>query len=168
MKSIRSVALILVLALLLSACSSFTPQNVVSFYYPKKSLQNIDSNAELFYAVENREITDNTKNLRYLLSLYFQGPLGSNQTSPFPADTHVVTLEQHAGQLYIQLNHEFGRLNGIDLTLACACISLTCFDLTDANRVTIITPASEDYPAIEITLSRDDLTLLDTVTGKSP
>lgn len=167
MRPIRCLSLILVLLLLLSACSFITPKNIVSFYYPRSSLQSSDGNSQLFYSVENREITDDAKNLRYLLSLYFKGPLGNNRTSPFPADTHVVTLDQHAGQLYIQLNDEFGHLSGMDLTIACACISLTCFDLTDAERVTIITPASENYPAVEITLSREDLTLLDSVTGKS-
>lgn len=168
MKPIRYLALILALTLCLSGCTRVTPQNTVSFYYPRNPQQKAASSSDPFYAVEKREITDNTSNLRYLLSLYLQGPLSDNSVSPFPSGTRLVTLDLHAGQLYIQLSREFGRLSGIDLTIACTCISLTCFDLTDADLVTVISSATEDYPAVEVTLSREDLTLTDTVTGAIP
>ena len=67
--------------------------------------------------------------------------------------------------MIIRLSKEFSQLSGIRLTVACACLSLTLFDLTDAARVRIVSPAAEKLPAVDITLCRTDLILTDTVTG---
>lgn len=162
MRPIRLISFLLALLLCLTACDFPTHQETVTFYYPRDPQRRNIAPTATFYAAEEREASISTS-LRYLLSLYLQGPLDDTTVSPFPTDTRLVDLDLHAGQLYIQLSQEFGQLNSIDLTIACTCLSLTCFDLAQVDRVTIITSATEDHPAVEITLSRQDLTLTDTV-----
>ena len=167
MKRITALSLLLVLMLLFSACNQSDSTDTVAFYYARDPRsQSVPS--ETFYTVENRRITTSNTNLRYLLSLYLQGPLGDGFVSPFPAGTRLVKLDIHNDHLFIQLSQEFAELSNIDLTLACACLSLTCFDLADANQVTIFTSATEDHPAVEFTLTREDLLLTDAVTWKTP
>lgn len=163
MKPIRLIAILLSLALLLSACSFPGSQETVTFYYPRDPQQKSNTPSDTFYTAERREITGQTTNVRYLLSLYLQGPLDDQSFSPFPEGTRLVMLDIHNGQYFVQLSQEFSQLSGIDLTVACACISLTCFNMADVDRVTVITPASGDHPAVEMTLTREDLTLMDTV-----
>lgn len=165
MKRIMFFSFLLGFLLFLSACNQ--SEDTITFYYARNPQQK-SAPIETFYTEEDRQITSQATNLRYLLSLYLQGPLDDNSVSPFPANTQLVKLDVYNRQFFIQLSQEFGELSGIDLTVACTCISLTCFDLADVDRVTVFTPASEDYPAVEVTLSREDLTLTDTATGKSP
>lgn len=166
MTRIKLVSFLLGFLLLLSACNHSDSGDTVTFYYARNP-QHKTAPIETFCTAETRNITSQNTNLRYLLSLYLQGPLDSNSVSPFPANTQLVKLDMHNRQFFIQLSQEFAELSGIDLTVACTCISLTCFDLADVDRVTVFTPASEDYPAVEVTLSREDLTLTDTVTGNT-
>lgn len=166
MKRSTVLSLLLALMLLFSACNQSDPSDTVAFYYARNP-QSQTVPSDTFCTVEHRRITTSNSNLRYLLSLYLQGPLDDGSVSPFPDGTQLVKLDIHNDHLFIQLSQEFAELTNIDLTLACACLSLTCFDLADANQVTIFTSATENYPAVECTMTREDLLLTDAVTWKT-
>lgn len=163
MKKSFSFLLILAMLLALIGCGNNKPNTSVTFYYPRNPRQSANSSVETFYATEKREHS-NAQDLRHFLTTYLQGPLGDDMVSPFPENTHLVDLEILDKQITIHLSEEFSKLSGIKLTTACACLSLTAFGLTDAEKVTIISPATGKTPAVEITMSRADLVLTDTVT----
>lgn len=167
MKKTWIISLVLALLLALAACDTSQPQTGVTFYYLKNSNQPENLSVDSFYATENRAYTDETRNLRDCLSLYLRGPVGEDLASPFPDNTRLLEADLQENHLYIHLSQEFSQLTGMDLTAACACLSLTCFDLADVEQVTIISPATEKMPAVEITMSRTNLILTDTVTGET-
>lgn len=163
MKKIRYIAAALCLLLSLSACSY--NGDTVRFYYLHNSEWSYIAPTDNFYTTELRDVSGHTEDLRYLLNLYLRGPLDDTMRCPFPEGTRLVQLESHAQRLYIELSEEFAQLRDIDLTNACACISLTCFQLSDANQITILTPATDTSSAVEVTMRRSSLTLSDTLTS---
>lgn len=167
MKKALILTVLLCLVLSLAACDFGYSQDSVVFYYPRNPDRPTNTAVDTFYAGEKRETSGHTSDLRYLLSLYLQGPLSDDLVSPFPQGTQILDLQLLDRELHIRLNEEFSQLGGMDLTLACACISITCFDLADVDRITITAPATETSPAVEVTLTRQDLLLTDTLPKES-
>ena len=156
--------LLAVLLLFLTGCSGSKTTNSVTFYFPKNLRQPGNANFETFYSTETRDHTD-AQDLQHFIRAYLQGPLGDDVISPFPENTQLVRLETQDSLVTVHLSREFSQLSGIELTTACACLSLTLFGLTDADQVRIISPESGRNPAVDMTLSRSNLILTDTVTG---
>lgn len=167
MKRTFCVILILTLLLGMTACHGERLHDSVTFYYLRDSGQSSEAPAETFYAAEKRQYHNGTQDLRYYLETYLRGPLGDGMISPFPENTRLVDLQILDDRVTIRLSEEFTQLGGIRLSTACACLSLTVFDLTDAGYVTVISPATDKMPAVEITMSRANLILNDTVTGNN-
>ncbi len=165
----RTLCLILILTILLglTACNDSKALSSATFYYLIDPSQASTAPAETFYVTEKRQYHDSTRDLPTLLKLYLAGPLEDGMISPFPKNTQLLELEILDGQVNIHLSKEFSELDGIRLSTACACLSLTVFDLTDAEQVTITSPASDNKPAVEVTMSRANLILNDTVTGSN-
>lgn len=136
-------------------------QGTVTFYYTRPDDSFIYGAEDGVISAEEREASGHAGELQYLLTLYLRGPLDDALTSPFPNGTQLTALTQTADTLYIELSGEFSQLSGVRLTTACACISKTCFALRDVSQVTIQSPAFGDHPAVEMTLTRDSLFLLD-------
>lgn len=164
MKRICAIAFLISILLALAGCGSNKTSNSVTFYYPRNPKDSARSFSETFYGTEKRNC-NNAQDLQHLLTTYLQGPLGDDLISPFPEDTLLTDLEILETQITVCLTGEFSRLSGINLTTACACLSLTVFSLTDAETVRIISPAIDKMPAVEMTMSRTNLILTDTVTG---
>ena len=73
-----------------------------------------------------------------LLELYLTTAPDSEQYySPFPADLKLLALDISGSTADIQLDKSFAKLTGMDLTLACACLTLTVLDLTEVETVRI-------------------------------
>ena len=153
----KSIALLLVLAITLSlaACAS---SSAVTYYYVRNEDEYLYGVSDGVMVGESREAAGHVDDLRYLLILYLHGPVSDNLTSPFPAGTKLVELTREGGALTVQLTSIFTVLEGTDLTLACACLARTCFALTDAQSVTILSMGLE---TVSMTLERDDLLLMD-------
>lgn len=64
-------------------------------------------------------------------------PADSGLISPIPAGTRLLGWHLEDGLLQIDLSGEYGRLTGIDLTLADYCITLTLSQLPQVERVSI-------------------------------
>lgn len=103
-----------------------------------------------------------------ILQLYFAGPLGEDFKTPFPAGLHLVATGQEADTLYLTVSDELSQLSGLDLTLACCCITLTCLEITDAETVCIQAETATLGGEKTITMNRDCLLLLDQSNQASP
>ena len=155
----RYIALLLALILLLPGCHRQKAEDdTVTFYYRRSEVQY--GSADSIIAAEERTLSGD---LTLLLSAYFRGPEDDSLILPFPAGTRLLETVQKDSTLTLTLSSEFSQLEGMDLTVACACISSTCFAITEAHQVKITTPAIGDTPSSVFTLTRDSLLLFDEV-----
>jgi hypothetical protein len=69
------------------------------------------------------------------LNFYISAPVKENMQSPFPPGANINAIAYRDNTLKVQLNALFSRLTTSELTVACACITLTLFELTDAYTV---------------------------------
>ena len=156
MKRIILLLLTLVLALSLASCSK--SDDIVAFYYARYDDAYTYGTENAVIAPEYRDVTGHTKDLKYLLTLYFHGPTSEHLRSPFPSGISLRSVVHSSNTLFIELTPSLTVLNGTDLTLACACLARTSFALTDAEAVTI---SAQGLGFVSMTLTRDSLMLSD-------
>ncbi len=147
----RIVCLGLLLCLLMPGCAD-PFKEPVTFYYLRKEFQFGVEDGVI--ASEAREASGHTDDLSYLIALYLMGPANEQLTSPLPNGTRILTSRVDQ-IIYLDLSDHAQDLADSDFTLACACLSLTCFGITNAQEV-IITCGSRS-----ITMDRDSLSLFD-------
>ena len=123
------------------------------FYYSR--LEYAYGSAESIIVAEQRDITGHAHDLKYLLSLYLMGPLDEELTSLFPGTTRIASTVLDENILTIELIAADKDMTESQFSLACACMSMTCLELTNAETVTIVSGERS------ITLSADDLLLFD-------
>lgn len=136
-KKKRIICFVLIIGTLLtfSGCAKSKPSidSPVKFYYPiAQSQYSVLHEAIQF---EIREGTVYSGNLERLLNEYLLGPVSAELENPFPASCSVVSLSQTNQHIDLTLSTQFARLIGIDLIIACACISSTIFGLSNCNTV---------------------------------
>lgn len=153
--------LILVLATLfsLSGCQKKSEiQLPVNFYY---------RNTEITYGTENgvispeiNEAAGYTENIA-LINAYLKGSSTDQHHSTFPVGTNVIRLDIQKNHCLIVLNSPLAILSGMDLSIACACITKTICELFEVDTVTISVKNEQLDGNDSITMGRNNLTLLD-------
>ena len=161
----KLIAIGLLLCLLLTGCAT-EDQGLITelkFYYP---LQETDySMGSSYLRAELREGGGLDKNIANLLNLYLEGPVDKiTYRMPFQYNTRVVSVSREIGILNVTLSSGFATYTGLDLTIACACITLTCLELSNAETVRIRAQDTTLDGAEFIEMSRDSLLLIDFVT----
>ncbi len=157
--------LCLILALLLlasqTACANEkqTVQEPVNFYYRQITMEYGTDDGVI--GKESREGKDHLQDYPYLLSLYLKGPESDLLYSPFPSNTALESFSIEDQTAIVQLNSAFAVLTGLELSIACACITMTVCDLAKVNAVTVFVSGAMLDGNHQITLSRNDLLLLD-------
>lgn len=149
-----AAAAVSLLLSLLTGCGQKVKDPVV-FYYCKDAYQ---ENMDCPIAQEEREVAGNQDDLKYLLSFYLMGPVSKGLVSPLPRGTLLYTITQEDTKLTIEISNTSALLTDSEFSLACACLSMTCMELTNAENVTITSGSRS------LTLSRDNLLLNDTVS----
>lgn len=134
----RVSLLLLSVMLLLCGCSleKAAIKEPVQFYYQRGSFAY--HTGESVIHPETREAAGHTQDLPYLLSNYLMGPTEEGLVSPFPYRTKLVSLQQEENSIRIELSDTVHSMTDAQFSLACACISLTCMELTDAQSVTVV------------------------------
>lgn len=158
MKRIASAFVCFLLLLSLFGCALEKPniKEPVKFYYQRSSFA-YHTEESVIHA-ENREAAGHAADLAYLLSSYLIGPTEEGLISPFPAGTKLVSLQQQEHTILIELSDAVHTLSDSQFSLACACISLTCMELTDAQTVTVFNGNQT------LSTSREQLLLFDEST----
>lgn len=159
MKKIISISLALLLLLSLWGCGNSHDSIAVpaEFYY-RNATASYNSDSAVICG-ETRESSGH--DLTDIVNIYLQGPITPNCLSPFPAGVTVVSVDQRDDRLYIVLSSPFDTLSGIDLTLACACLSKTMMELTQCNAVEISVPNASLNGKSSIIIDEQSLLLLD-------
>ena len=120
--------------LLLSGCTEQLKEPV-SFYYIRSGYEEDMSN---IVGVERREASGHRGDLSYLMALYFMGPADEELLAPLPGNTNMLSVALNGSQVVLQLSDTADSVSDAQFTVACACLTLTCLELTGAETVTII------------------------------
>lgn len=159
MKRIAALVLSAFLLLSLWGCQEKeTFQSPVAFYY-----QALDLDYEIQCTAirsETRECADYTS-MAEILRAYLQGPESQDLQNPFPAGLELISMQANGSTLYLTLSDQLGTLSGLELTMACSCLAMTCLELTDVTDVDIRTESQLLDGEKSITMNRDDLGLVD-------
>ena len=134
----KLLVLFLVLALVLPFCGCSEPQdNTCSFYYLRTQDTIAYGREDALIAPVSRELTGQNAELNYLLQLYLDGPVEEEYKSPIPRNTYLLSSLWYEDTLVLVLSREFSALDNMQLTLAGACLTATCHDLTGAEKVQV-------------------------------
>lgn len=107
----------------------------VNFYYRTAAVTY--NNEQAVIAAEVRDGAALDQDLNNILMQYLTGPVSDEFISPFPAGVTVESLQIDAQHVRIILSKPFDTLSGIQLTLACTCLSNTVMELADCQSVEI-------------------------------
>lgn len=97
----------------------------------------------------------------YLLSKYLKGTEDPQFARTFPRSTTLVSFKTDALTAKIVLSDRFASLSGIDLTIACVCLTRTVMELTGCQEVIISAQTAKLDGEKYITLSADSYLLID-------
>lgn len=129
------ISLILTLCLVLTGCATTPNRTVLNFYYCADQLD---------FGPEDTVVRSETRketldHLAYsdIIESYLEGPVSSNLRTPFPEETALISITIEQQTANVVLNNAFAQLTGIDLTIACACLSLTVGEITGCAKVQI-------------------------------
>lgn len=158
----KALCVILILSLLLlPACN--TPekkiQDPVFFYYRQLELD-YGANPGVLNK-EVREAAGHRQDYSYLLTEYFKGPADFSSYNPFPSNTSLKEFSLQGDTAFVDLNYSFSSLTGLDLSIACACITLTVCEMTGSRQVTISAQHGLLDGTPSITMTPDSLLMLD-------
>lgn len=161
----RTIGFVLAALLLLCCGCSAEQEEIqvpVDYYYPYTIDQIVYNEERQCMDCEPHESKGHEKDLSYLLNEYFKGPNRADLASPFPKNLTVTSLEITGDILVLELSREFGQLSGLNLTIACACITQTCFALNSRlSRVQISAVDTQLDGSKWITMTRSSMILLD-------
>lgn len=134
-------------------------QEPAQFYYCTS--EDNSTSVQPVISHEIREIKQCEKDIYQILELYLSGPQSDHLVSPFPAGVQLISVQQDDNKVFILLSPTFSQLTGFDLSVACACLSLTIFDLTEYDDISIRAHENLLDGSESIDLSREDLLLTD-------
>lgn len=153
----KTISLFLILLFFLSGCT-FSGERIkepVNFYYLRNNFDYRSNDGVI--ACEQREASGHLDNLSYLLALYRLGPSDEDLLLPFPEGTALLMMEATDEEIKLALGSNAANMSNAEFSLACACLTMTCLELTDAQCVTVI---NGDH---SITMTRDTIALTDTI-----
>lgn len=158
----RLIILLLLTCLLLSGCGRKGKLLLepVYLYYPKLEYGYGAADSVIDY--ESMDGTGHMGDYPALLSEYFYDPVDEALVNPFPSGTKLLSAVVRGTDFRIRLTQEAAALMDANFTLAAACLSMTCFELTDCESVTVISGTKQ------VTILRDSWLLLDDFIPAGP
>lgn len=150
----RTVCMLVLVALCLCGCTQVgdSIKEPVTFYYVREQYKTDMSQA---IGTEVREAAGHREDLAYMLRLYLLGPTQEGLVSPLPRTILVQNVQVQGLTVVLTLSDTESSMSDGEFSLACACLSLTCLDLTQAKRVTILSGSRT------VTMSQENLALFD-------
>ena len=164
----RNIALLICLLICCEMCacgvSPGRSSSSVKFYYRLEEISYESGtnvvNSETFDAGSHRS------DLEYLIQKYLAGPRTSKLSSPFPNGVKLSHITVQDNAVNIILSNDLATLTGYELTVACACMTLTILDITQAESVLISAESALLNNAEYITMDASCIYLLDGAVKK--
>lgn len=173
-KTVKALALCLALLLLPVACTGpaedpDTPgEGEYALYFVTVPEEGKLPRDGAVLGKEYRTLPQGRDQVEGLLELLLAGPTGPALTSPLPAG---LTLRSWSlsgeGVLTLDLSEAYGGLNGMDLTLADGCLTLTLCQLPQVEAV-YLTVEGRARPFRDRVLTPADFSLENTLEGEEP
>lgn len=163
MKKWLCIFLALILCLPMLGCKP-EPNDIedpVNFYYRRSADGIAYGQADGVIAPEIREALEHRDDPAYLINLYLRGPAGTGFNRTFPKGVELVKLTVEDGTAFVTVSDFFSTLAGMDLTLACACLTLTVCELTGAQKLTVSTPNTLLDGNRTVTMTPEDILFRD-------
>ena len=107
----------------------------VYFYYPRVDFYYGDPDGVITW--EAMDGTGHMEDYAYLMAEYFRGPIDEGLYNPFPQGTELLQAQVEDTSFSIELSTKALELPEHQFALGCACLSMTCFELTEVHAVTI-------------------------------
>lgn len=165
MKKVLCILLCLSFFFLFAGCVKSQPSELPdegNFHYVKKELTYHTSDG--FIDSEKRDIENySTDDLKYVLNTYLAGPENDELVSPFPNGTVVKDITHKNSIFSITLSDQFSELTGYDLSVACACLTLTVSEFVDAKLVQISAENTKLGGNQRISMNTDRILLIDSL-----
>lgn len=161
MKRMMLTLMPLLAVLCLCSCRQDKPeaQKPVNFYYTVNT-EDFGEYRSVFQP-EKRESLGYEQDWLGLLQQYLAGPADITLANPFPAHLVLEAIEVSGDICIITVSNEMAALSELDLTIACACLTLTATELTDTQKLTVDISALNGEAHRSITMSRAALLLQD-------
>lgn len=134
MRKILILLLILCLTLSGIGCSREQQSHMVFYYLRSSDTIQYGQSDALMEPVE-QDFT--SQDLDSLLQQYLNGPTDEMHRNPFPKGTYLLSTILREDMMIVVLSREFSTLDGIQLTLAGACLTATCRNLTGLDRIQV-------------------------------
>ena len=158
-RKLFTAALLLCAVFTLTACAqkALTPQGNYRLYLLSQAETAHGEDAIAEYGVEIADEGCSTQELaQKLLEALLQGT--ADAISPFPSGTQLQELSISGKRAYVDFSANYGRLSGIDLSLADYCVTLTLTQLDGVNAVTITANGREiPYRRTQLLTAADPL-----------
>ena len=159
MKRLTAILLILTLAVGLLGCQTRQLQSATSFYYYRSDPKFTGTDGVI--CPEQRELGSISGDLDAVLELYFQGPVSRDLENLIPADCPVPQWNRNGDTLHLHFTQELAHLNGIELTLASACLARTFLNLTGCSTLVLTAEGRRLNEETSMELTLDALSLRD-------
>ena len=169
----RFVSIILAALLLISLCGCGTNtqdkfNDPVNFYFLRDKTETVKHSDETSVLVPLiREGDGIRSNLLLLLNRYLSDPGAEGFRSPFPRGTSVISVRNDENLVEITLTDSIAEYSGLDLTLACACLSYTIMELTGTQGVRICAENKTLDGHSSITMDQAHLVMIDLAANPS-
>lgn len=161
MKKLLCFVLCFALALGMLGCTRTpsVPENAITVYYKRANVSYGAQDSVISTAY--LDTAGHEDDLAYLLNMYFQSTPGDGFAVTFPAELFLVVLKVEGLTAKVVLSDHIATLSGMDLTVACVCLTQTVMALTGCQEVIISAITAKLDGRDFITLSRDSYLLLD-------
>lgn len=164
MKKFKCILICCLIFILITGCAN-EEENIqgYAFHYCWKSYP---YGSESSAVTVEKFSTAETLTPEQIITRYLEGPISDELRSPFPQGTVLDFLKINNDHTEIILSSEFAQLEKIDLTIACACLTLTINDLTNCPTVKIGASDSLLNNQKFIIMDANSLSLSDMVTAE--
>ena len=138
-------------------------ENPVQFYYVT---------SELSFRINDTVICPETRDIpgmenpTALMQLYLHGTTQPSLRSPFPAQLELLQMQIQEETLILVFSQHLAQLTGLELMIACSCITLTATELTNTETVMICADGVHLDGQEQITMDRSTILLRDTSIPK--
>lgn len=107
----------------------------VYLYYPRTEYDYGSADSAITW--EAMDGTGHMDDFEFLLSEYFAGPIDEGLVNPFPVGTTLLSARLEEDDFLLEVSAEALTLPEYQFTLGCSCLSMTCFELAQAETVTV-------------------------------
>lgn len=159
----RLYLIILCVCFLLTGCAGGTNNGVaaseLTFYYMVDWSEGTLGDS----AVDSEQRTMEIYTLQQLVEAYLSGPISEHLTSPFPAGTRLISVDDGENGMELTMSGEFFTLQGVDLTIATCCLVRTVCDYVQIDQITLV----DEMDRIRLELRPDDFLLKNSFESQS-